>query len=452
MQTRIALPKGRLQSPTSALLDKAGWQLDEYNGSGRLYHVRSGTFPDLQGKILHEKDIPVQVAIGNYDLGICSLDWIEELLARYPTSSIIKLKDLGYGRGALFVVGAAPFAVSGLVRVTSEYPNLAEAFALKKRFGRFAVFPVWGAAEAFLPESAELALISQTVESQPIPGIVPAQRVLDYSAYLIANRESWERKDLFDIVSSLGNAISPEPTPPIEMKTGRGLPVTAIGPDQVRLALPDGHQQAHTLKLLTRAGIEVKDYPSPSGNRRPAIALDGVAAKVIRPQDMPRQVANGNFDLAVTGKDWLTDHLYQFPNSPVRPLVDLGLGRVRIVAAVGQAVPGDSLADVRAWAARTDRPLRIATEYTNIADRYARDNHLGPYRVIPTWGATEAFLPDDADLLIENTETGATLARHNLKIVATLFESTACLIGSTVVAPAKQARIEKIIGLLSAAV
>ncbi len=76
-------------------------------------------------------------------------------------------------------------------------------------------------------------------------------------------------------------------------------------------------------------------------------------------------------------------------------------------------------------------PFRVASEYVNIADRYARDNHFGRYRVIPTWGATEAFLPDDADLLIENTETGGTIARHNLKIVDTLFESTACLIGNT---------------------
>jgi len=72
----------------------------------------------------------------------------------------------------------------------------------------------------------------------------------------------------------------------------------------------------------------------------------------------------------------------------------------------------------------------VASEYVNIADKYARDNHLGSYRVVPTWGATEAFLPEDADLLIENTETGRTIARHNLKIIDTLFESTACLIGS----------------------
>ena len=71
----------------------------------------------------------------------------------------------------------------------------------------------------------------------------------------------------------------------------------------------------------------------------------------------------------------------------------------------------------------------MASEYVQLADRYARENHLSPYRVIPTWGSTEAFLPEDADLLIENTETGRTIARHNLKIVDTLFESTACLIG-----------------------
>ena len=73
----------------------------------------------------------------------------------------------------------------------------------------------------------------------------------------------------------------------------------------------------------------------------------------------------------------------------------------------------------------------MASEYVRIADKYARDNHLGMYRIIPTWGATEAFIPDDADMLIENTETGGTLKRHNLKIIETLFESTACLIANT---------------------
>lgn len=50
--------------------------------------------------------------------------------------------------------------------------------------------------------------------------------------------------------------------------------------------------------------------------------------------------------------------------------------------------------------------------------------------MIPTSGASETLLPDDADLLIDNTETGKTLAAHNLDIIDTLFRSSACLIGN----------------------
>ena len=65
----------------------------------------------------------------------------------------------------------------------------------------------------------------------------------------------------------------------------------------------------------------------------------------------------------------------------------------------------------------------------NLAYKYARDNHLGHYQIIPTWGASEALLPEDADLLIENTQTGRTLAENNLRIIDTILESQACLIG-----------------------
>jgi ATP phosphoribosyltransferase len=125
------------------------------------------------------------------------------------------------------------------------------------------------------------------------------------------------------------------------------------------------------------------------------------------------------------------DHLYQFPSSPVKELLDLKSGKVRLVAVVSNELPFDDVSGLRKYIEGGTMPFRVASEYVNIADRYARDNHFGRYRVIPTWGATEAFLPDDADLLIENTETGGTIARHNLKIVDTLFESTACIIGST---------------------
>ncbi len=232
-------------------------------------------------------------------------------------------------------------------------------------------------------------------------------------------------------------------------RKSRFFPRTSDG-DTVRLALPDGHQQLHTLRLLTEAGIQLDDYPSAVGNRRPTTDLAGVTIKVIRPQDMPLQVANGNFDLAITGRDWLMEHLYQFPSSPVKELLDLKSGRVKIVAVVSKDLPVADVYSLRRFSAERAVPLRVASEYVNIADKYARDNHLGLYRVIPTWGASEAFLPEDADLLIENTQTGRTIARHNLKIIDTLFESTACLIGNTnrVSSAVKRERIKSIIKTL----
>lgn len=94
--------------------------------------------------------------------------------------------------------------------------------------------------------------------------------------------------------------------------------------------------------------------------------------------------------------------------------------------------------------------LRVASEYINIADKYLRDNYINPYKLIPTWGASEAFLPEDADLLIDNIQTGKTLAQHDLKVIDVLFESTACLIGSkdNVSPPDKKEKTEFLIQAL----
>lgn len=461
---KIALPKGRLLRKTAALLQKADWGLDEYHSKISFYHPRSPRFPALIIKVFHEKDIPIQVAVGNYDLGICCLDWIEELLAKYPSSALVKVKDLLYGAGTLYMAASVMERVkseNGVTRIASEYPNIAESFALRQRLGRFSVFPVWGAAEVYPPENADMALLPARAEAElSACGMVPVSRVLDFSAFLIANRNSWESKNLDGVVTSICDKL-PEAAKKTRLKDAvdqAGIPGAYLAGEApeatVRLALPDGHQQQQTIDLLSRAGIQVDDYPSDTGNRRPRVKLDGVAAKVIRPQDMPLQVANGNFDLAITGRDWLTEHRYQFPSSPVKELVDLKSGKVRLVAVVSRELPVDDNSSLRRLIAERGEPFRVASEYVNIADKYARDNHLGRCRVIPTWGATEAFLPEDADMLIENTETGRTIARHNLKIIDTLFESAACLIGSTntVSGSVKSERVNSIIARLRAAV
>ena len=440
MVIKIALPKGRLLRKTAAVLQKAEWGLDEYQSSMSFYRPVSKKFPEALIRVFNEKDIPIQIAMGNYDIGICGLDWVEELLVKYPSSDVVKIRDLFYGHGTLYVAAVntgQDFHFNGVtVRIASEYPNIAESFALKNRLSRFSIFPVWGAAEAYPPESAELALLTAANQAEiKNLGMKPVQKVLEYSTYLIANRQSWENKNLDSIVNSIFDSLVEiaGPGEKKDVKTDsipKRLSFPATDKDTVRLALPDGHQQQQTIDLLNKAGIKLDGYPSQDGNRRPVMDIPGITVKVIRPQDMPLQVANGNFDLAITGRDWITDHLAQFPLSPVQEILDLRLRKVRLVAVVHQDLPVKDTAGLSLYQNNRQQPVRVASEYVNIADKYARENHLGYYKVIPTWGATEAFLPEDADLLIENTETGRTIALHKLKIIDTLFESTACLIGS----------------------
>ncbi|MBI2832454.1 MAG: ATP phosphoribosyltransferase [Chloroflexi bacterium] len=464
MSIKIALPKGRLLRDTAALLEKAGWELCGYEEGARFYRFESRRFPGMLLKLFHEKDIPIQVAVGNYDLGICGLDWIEELLVRYPSSALVKVKDLGYGASDLYAAASLEATTLDemrsnldVVRIASEYPNLAESFAAHLRLRHFKVYPLWGGAEVYPPESADLALLSEATVEPFAYGLVPTKTVLSSSAFLVANKTSWETKDLSEVLSTIGVGALPAKKPRATTSSAQTPGQRYSGwndDDTVRLALPDGHQQVHAVKLLSEAGIRIEDYPSKTGNRRPCIGIEGVVVKVIRPQDMPMQVANGNFDLAITGKDWVREQLYQFPSSPIVDLLDLKFGRVRLVAVISKELPANDTLGLRQLVEGRSAPLRVASEYINIADRYARENHLGPYRVIPTWGATEAFLPEDADLLIENTETGSTIARHNLKIIDELFVSTACLLGSTNGKPGsrKQQTIRSIVETLKGAV
>lgn len=452
MQLRLALPKGQLLPETSALLDRSGLEVSGYDEKSRSYRPECRNLPRAFLKVFNEKDIPIQVAVGNYDLGICGQDWVEELLAKYPSSALVKIQDLGYGRKHLSMAAnrAAGWSAdrAAITRIATEYPNLAEAFALRTRLKRFAIFPLWGGAEAYPPESADLALIAETPGVPVNHGLASVGDVLDSGACLVAHRPSWESRDLTPLLDRLCAAAG-QPRPASRTASSIGTAPDRPRPDapeasgSVWLALPDGHQQKPALDFLARAGITVSDdSPDP---RRPRINLEETRVKVIRPQDMPLQVANGNFDLAITGEDWLADHLYQFPSSPARKLLALPFGRVRIVAVVSKGTPFNSPRDLEPPLRRQDIScLRIASEYVNIADRYARENHLSPCRLVPTWGATEAFLPEDADLLIENTQTGRTLAQHGLRIIDTLFESSACLIGRAPAAAAPGAAEESV--------
>lgn len=464
---RLALPKGRLLTQTAELLTASGLGFANYNSKTRTYRLQSDTVPGLIAKMLNERDIPIQVAIGNYDFGICSSDWLQELLFRYPSSQVYKLADLTYDLSSIYLAchAGAILTPEDIIssdknwRIVTEYPALAEAAACRMRLKRFHIFPLWGAADAYPPENADFAVLKAADgEDLYSMNLRPVRRICASNACVIANRDSLESGDLSMMLTLLGKLVSSQTArqTDAEKKTAIRRKDAAYSPSQhkVWLALPDGHQQVHTINFLQKAGIRLEGYSQDNLQRRPSSDFDWLNIKVIRPQDMPQQVANGNFDLAITGNDWLLDHLYQFPSSPVKKLLDLGFGKVRIVAVAAEEAPVTSIEDIkRLIATGKMTTLRIASEYINIADRYLRDRHIQRYRVIPTWGATEVYLPEDADMLIENTETGQTLARHKLKILDTLFESTACLIGNSrsLSLPYKHGKIAKLVSIFKEA-
>jgi ATP phosphoribosyltransferase len=442
---KLALPKGRFLSPTASLLADIAMGFQDYSDKTKQYRIRSARFPDLSAKILQEKDISIQVAVGNYDLGICGLDWIEEFLVKYPAGALVKVASLNYGEGGIHVVASAESGIANLAelsdgrndyRIVTEYPNLAEAFALNLRMRRFRIFPVWGAAEAYPPENADLAVLwGKSGADIATQGLIPLKRLLPVTAFLIANRESLENKDLSQILACFSSKITAEPQTSTENELDISEELKVSHPllkaKKINLALPDGHQQPPTSQFLKQVGLAIQGYSEEVASRRPSADLDWLGIKVIRPQDMPLQVANSNFDLAITGEDWLREHLYRFPSSPVKKLFALGFGAVKIVTAVSQEMPVDNIDDLRTLVQSSKfTPLKVASEYINIADRYLQDNHINPYKLIPTWGASEAFLPEDADMLIDNVQTGKTLEQHKLKIIDVLFRSSACLIAN----------------------
>jgi ATP phosphoribosyltransferase len=456
---KLALPKGRFLSPTANLLAEIDLGFEGYSDKSKQYRLRSASFPSLSAKILQEKDIPIQVAVGNYDLGICGLDWIEEFLVKYPAGALVKVSSLGYGEGSIHAVASTQAGIANLDeisgrrndhRIVTEYPNLAEAFALNLRMRRFRIFPVWGSAEAYPPENADLAVLWGKSEADiATQGLISLRKLLPVTAFLIANRESLENKDLSQILTCFVSKLSAEPQISIENKLDTSEELEVHRPlwqaKEINLALPDGHQQAPTSQFLKRAGLNLQGYSEEVSSRRPSADLDWLGVKVIRPQDMPLQVANGNFDLAITGEDWLLELLYRFPSSPVKKLFALGFGTVKIIAAVSQEMPVADIDELRSLVQSSSfAPLKVASEYINIADKYLRDNHINPYKLIPTWGASEAFLPEDADMLIDNTETGKTLRQHKLNVIDVLFQSSACLIANknSLESPDKKEKME----------
>jgi ATP phosphoribosyltransferase len=440
---KLALPSGDLRAETAEMLSTLGLHSAEYAAGSRAMR-----FPlagdEAEARVFREKDIPIQIALGNYDLGICNRVWLQELLARFPQDEVLALRPLGFGRRDVIAAVSrqtieelGPFEAWQRVerlRIACEYPNLAEGLARTLRLPRYQLFAVWGAAAAYPPEDAEIAVFARESDRVQHCDLHTVACLASGSAWLLAGRRSLATKNLSPILGPLLRAAPATEAPapefaPLLLASGprrSRLPNRTAG---VRLALPDGHAQRHTHAALASAGLRFEGYEEKHAVPRPCSGIDGLSLKVIRPQDMPQQVALGNFDLAITGRDWVLDHLTAFPSSPVREAADLQRSRYSIAAVVDERVPGDTLAAALAyWRSQGRSVIRIASEYAHLADHVARQHHIGRYQIIPVSGASEGFVPEDCEILLEGTETGASVAANRLKVVERLFESTNCLI------------------------
>jgi ATP phosphoribosyltransferase len=205
--------------------------------------------------------------------------------------------------------------------------------------------------------------------------------------------------------------------------------------NKLRLLIPKGRIFDSVACLLAEAG-----FPVALADRtyRPSLGADWIDAKIMKPQNVGELLELGSHDAGFTGIDWI-----QESGADVAEVMDFGLDRVKIVAAVPQSLD---------LAALRSKKLVVATEYVNLAQRWL-DASGYQYRILRTYGATEVFPPDDADMIIDNTSSGQTLRDNGLKIIDTLLESSTRFFASraALADPEKRGRIEELVMLFHAA-
>jgi ATP phosphoribosyltransferase len=211
------------------------------------------------------------------------------------------------------------------------------------------------------------------------------------------------------------------------------------------LVLPKGSLEQATLDLFDAADLGVRrgsdrDYRASVSDPR----IESVM--FLRPQEIPRYVEQGLFDLGITGRDWIEE-----TDSAVTTVCELEYSKatsnpVRIILAVPRDHPATSAAEL-------PDGVRVSTEYPELTRRFFATVGVDA-RIVPSYGATEAKVPDIVDAIVDLTETGTSLKKHGLKIIDTLLTSRTELVtnAAAFADPAKRAAMEDIVLLLQGAI
>ena len=189
----------------------------------------------------------------------------------------------------------------------------------------------------------------------------------------------------------------------------------------LRLVLPKGSLERATLQLFEDADLAV--VRSSDVDYRATIDDPRITdVRILRPQEIPRYVADGLFDIGITGRDWIEE-----TGAEVTTLAELHYSKAtaRPIKMV-LAVAGDAT-----WKTVEDLPagVRVHTEYPELTRRFL-EKHGVHAEVSLSYGATEAKIPEIADAVVEITETGRALRAAGLKILDTILVSYTELIAN----------------------
>lgn len=210
----------------------------------------------------------------------------------------------------------------------------------------------------------------------------------------------------------------------------------------LKLVLPKGSLEAATMALFESADLQVNrssavDYSATIDDPR----IDSV--RILRPQEIPTYVADGLFDLGITGRDWVEE-----TGADV-----VSLGELRYSKATAKpikvvlAVPRDS-----PWQAAEDLPegVRVSTEYMELTRRYFEIRGVKADLRL-SYGATEAKVPDIVDCVVDITETGRAIRAAGLRIIDEILVSYTELVANRAAYedPVRRHAMEQVLTLLS---
>lgn len=210
----------------------------------------------------------------------------------------------------------------------------------------------------------------------------------------------------------------------------------------LKLVLPKGSLEKATFDLFEAADLTVTrssavDYKATVDDPR----IDDV--RILRPQEIPVYVAEGLFDIGITGRDWVEE-----TSSDVVSLGELRYSKatsmpVRVIVAVAADSPAQSVTDL-------GDGVRVTTEYPEMTRRYFAERGVKA-DIRLSYGASEAKIPDIADCVVDITETGRALRAAGLRIIDTMLTSYTELIANRAAweDPAKRHAMEQVLTLLN---